>query len=51
MTTAKLTSNTGAQYFRYPAARFTERGCLQVWVGDALITQLYIAKLKLCYRK
>jgi hypothetical protein len=29
--------NTGAQHeSRYPAARFNEKGCLQVWGGDAL---------------
>jgi hypothetical protein len=29
--------NTGAeQESRYPAARFNEKGCLQVWGGDAL---------------
>jgi hypothetical protein len=34
--------NTGAQQdSRYPAARFNEKGCLQVWVGDALI-HLYL---------
>ncbi len=27
--------NTGAQQdLRYPAARFNEQGCLQVWGGD-----------------
>ncbi len=29
--------NTGAQQdSRYPATRFKEKGCLQVWGGDAL---------------
>jgi hypothetical protein len=36
MTTAKMDINTGAQqHVRYPAARFNENGCLQVWGGDA----------------
>jgi hypothetical protein len=31
--------NTGAQEdLSYPAARFNEKGCLQVWGGDTLIT-------------
>jgi hypothetical protein len=31
--------NTGAQQdLRYPAARFNENGCLQVWGGEALRT-------------
>jgi hypothetical protein len=31
--------NTGAQQdLCYPAARFNEKGCLQVWGGDALRT-------------
>jgi hypothetical protein len=31
--------NTGAQqYSRYPAAKFNEKGCLQLWGGDALTT-------------
>jgi hypothetical protein len=30
--------NTGAQQdSHYPAAIFNEKGCLLVWVGDALI--------------
>jgi len=30
--------NTGLQQdSRYPDARFDEKGCLQVWCGDALI--------------
>jgi hypothetical protein len=33
MTTAKLTS---IQELCYPGARFYEKGCLQVWGGDAL---------------
>jgi hypothetical protein len=33
MTTAKCTS---IQELCYPAARFNEKGCLQVWGGDAL---------------
>jgi hypothetical protein len=29
--------NTGAQQdLRYPAPRFNEKGCLQVWGGEAL---------------
>ncbi len=29
--------NTGAQQdLRYSAARFNEKGCLEVWGGDAL---------------
>jgi len=36
MTTAKWTINIGEeQDFRYPAARFNEKGCLPVWGGDA----------------
>jgi hypothetical protein len=31
--------DTGAQQdLRHPAARFNEKGCLQVWRGDALRT-------------
>jgi hypothetical protein len=31
--------NTGVQQdLRYPAARFSEKGCLQVWGGDTLRT-------------
>jgi hypothetical protein len=37
MTTAKSTTNTGVQQdLCYPAARFNEKGYLQVWGGDAL---------------
>jgi hypothetical protein len=38
MTTAKWTINTGEQQDlgHYPRARFTEKGCLPVWGGDAL---------------
>jgi hypothetical protein len=33
--------NTRAQQdLRYPAARRNEKGCLQVWGGDALLEQL-----------
>jgi hypothetical protein len=36
MTTAKWTINIGEeQDFRYPAARFNEKGCLPVWGRDA----------------
>jgi hypothetical protein len=32
-----MDSNTGAQQdLSYPAARFNEKGCLQVWGGDTL---------------
>jgi hypothetical protein len=37
MTTAKWTMNTGEQQdMLYPGARSNEKGCLQVWGGDAL---------------
>jgi hypothetical protein len=38
MTTAKWTINRGEQQDleHYPPARFTEKGCVPVWGGDAL---------------
>jgi hypothetical protein len=34
-----MDSKTGAQQdLRYLAARFIEKGCLQVWAGDTLTT-------------
>jgi hypothetical protein len=37
VTAAKWTINTGEQQdLRNPAARFNEKGCLLVWVGDVL---------------
>jgi hypothetical protein len=42
MITAKWTINTREQQdLRYPAARFNEKGCLQVWwSGDALLVTI-----------
>jgi hypothetical protein len=42
MITAKWTINTIEQQdlHRYRAARFNEKGCLQVWSGDALIVTI-----------
>jgi hypothetical protein len=34
--------NTGGQQeLRYPAGRFNEKRCLQVWGGDALRNSVY----------
>jgi hypothetical protein len=41
MTTAKWTINTGEQQdLHYLAARLNEKGCLPVWGGDALSSQV-----------